>query len=188
MIKILVLDNYDSFTYNLVHYLDYLPNISIEVFRNNEISLENVQFYDKIVLSPGPGLPHNAGIMPRLIKEYAPHKPIIGICLGHQAIAEAFGGTLYNLPNVYHGISTDCTIVKKHYMFNNIPQQIKVGRYHSWCVTKSLPPELDLLAYDSNKEVMAIYHKKYDIVGVQFHPESVLTEYGKQMIKNWALH
>ncbi len=188
MKKILVLDNYDSFTYNLVHYLELLSdeNTNITVFRNDEITLDEVAQYDKILLSPGPGLPEEAGILLALIKRYAPSKSILGVCLGHQAIAESFGGSLNNLAEVYHGIATPITIAETDQLFQHIPQNFQGGRYHSWVVdAKSLPDCLQVTAYDNNGEIMALRHKSYDLRGVQFHPESVLTEHGKTLIANW---
>lgn len=186
--KILVLDNYDSFTYNLVHYLEAVNDTEVSVFRNDKIAIAEIETYDKIVLSPGPGLPKDAGIMPELIKVYAGKKPMLGVCLGHQAIAEAFGGSIYNLENVYHGISTQNIITKNHYMFEGLPTSFKVGRYHSWNVNNPLPESLIPISTDEEGLIMAMHHKTYDITGVQFHPESVLTEYGKEMIKNWVEH
>jgi anthranilate synthase component 2 len=186
--KILVLDNYDSFTYNLVHYLEAIGNIEVSVYRNDKIAIEEINNFDKIVLSPGPGLPKDAGIMPLVIKTYAGKKPILGVCLGHQAIAEAFGGSIYNLEKVYHGISTNHIILTDHYLFDGLPKQFKVGRYHSWNVKLDLPDNLKLISTDENGLVMAMCHKTFDITGVQFHPESVLTEYGKEIILNWVKH
>ena len=186
--KILVLDNYDSFTYNLVHYLEAIGNIEVSVYRNDKLAIEEINNFDKIVLSPGPGLPKDAGIMPLVIKTYAGKKPILGVCLGHQAIAEAFGGSIYNLEKVYHGISTNHIILTDHYLFDGLPKQFKVGRYHSWNVKLDLPDNLKLISTDENGLVMAMCHKTFDITGVQFHPESVLTEYGKEIILNWVKH
>jgi anthranilate synthase component 2 len=186
--KILVLDNYDSFTYNLVHYLEAINNVEVSVFRNDKISLDAITDFDKIVLSPGPGLPKDAGIMPQLIKEFAGKKPILGVCLGHQAIAEAFGGNLFNLDKVYHGLSTEQILINEHYIFTGLPKKFKVGRYHSWNVDSNLPKDLKLISVDENGLVMAICHQTFDITGLQFHPESVLTEYGKEIIINWVKH
>ena len=186
--KILVLDNYDSFTYNLVHYLEAIGNIEVSVYRNDKLAIEEINNFDKIVLSPGPGLPKDAVIMPLVIKTYAGKKPILGVCLGHQAIAEAFGGSIYNLEKVYHGISTNHIILTDHYLFDGLPKQFKVGRYHSWNVKLDLPDNLKLISTDENGLVMAMCHKTFDITGVQFHPESVLTEYGKEIILNWVKH
>ncbi len=186
MKKILVIDNYDSFVYNLVHYLKELGQ-EVEVIRNNKIDLESVNQYDKILLSPGPGLPSEAGIMPALIQKYAPTKSILGVCLGHQAIGEAFGAKLLNLPEVLHGISSTINIIKpKSKLFDNLPIQFKIGHYHSWVVEKkSIKNPLKITAIDKDGFVMAISHETYDVHGVQFHPESVLTEFGHQILKNW---
>jgi anthranilate synthase component II len=186
--KILMLDNYDSFTYNLVHYLEAVDaSIAVTVKRNDKIGLDAVSDYDAIVLSPGPGLPKDAGIMPKLIQQYAPSKPILGVCLGHQAIGEAFGSTLKNLDTVYHGLGMSTAILEKDVLFENLPQQFITGRYHSWVIDKTkLSPELVVTATDDKGEIMALKHKSYNVRGVQFHPESILTEYGKEMIQNWV--
>ena len=186
--KILVLDNYDSFTYNLVQYITELTGEKPDVFRNDKIALSAVAQYDFIILSPGPGLPKDASIMPELIKKYAPTKNIFGVCLGHQAITEAFGGTLYNLPKVYHGVATAIKITdRSDAIFKNVPPEILVGRYHSWAsVKETFPDDLKITAVDSSEGViMALAHKKYNVKGVQFHPESVMTDYGKQILKNF---
>ena len=185
--KILVLDNYDSFTYNLVQYITELTGETPSVFRNDKISLDDVDAYDCIILSPGPGLPSDAGIMPALIKRYAPTKRIFGVCLGQQAIGEAFGGTLYNLPKVYHGIATPIQIVDKNEaIFKNVPSEILVGRYHSWAVVReTLPTELKITAVDTEGVIMALIHVEYDVKGVQFHPESIMTDYGKQILRDF---
>ncbi len=185
--KILVLDNYDSFTYNLVQYITELTGETPSVFRNDQISLDAVDAFDCIILSPGPGLPSDAGIMPALIKRYAPTKRIFGVCLGQQAIGEAFGGTLYNLPKVYHGIATTIQIVDKNEaIFKNVPTEILVGRYHSWAVVKeTLPAELKITAVDTEGVIMGLSHVEYDVKGVQFHPESIMTDYGKQILRDF---
>ena len=185
--KILVLDNYDSFTYNLVQYITELTGETPSVFRNDKIPLDDVDDYDCIILSPGPGLPSDAGIMPALIKRYAPTKRIFGVCLGQQAIGEAFGGTLYNLPKVYHGIATPIQIVDKNEaIFKNVPSEILVGRYHSWAVVReTLPTELKITAVDTEGVIMALSHVEYDVKGVQFHPESIMTDYGKQILRDF---
>ncbi len=185
--KILVLDNYDSFTYNLVQYITELTGETPSVFRNDQISLDAVDAYDCIILSPGPGLPSDAGIMPALIKRYAPTKRIFGVCLGQQAIGEAFGGTLYNLPKVYHGIATPIQIVDKNEaIFKNVPAEILVGRYHSWAVVReTLPADLKITAVDTEGVIMALSHVEYDVKGVQFHPESIMTDYGKQILRDF---
>jgi len=185
--KILVLDNYDSFTYNLIHYVKELTDIQVDVFRNDKIALDAVDGYDKILLSPGPGIPSEAGILLDLIKKYAPSKSIFGVCLGQQAIAEAFGGEIYNLDQVYHGIETKMLVTdKSEILFKGIPDTFQAGRYHSWNVEKeTLPSCFTVTATDEQGLVMAISHKDYDVRGVQFHPESVLTPEGKIMVKNW---
>jgi anthranilate synthase component 2 len=186
--KILVIDNYDSFTYNLVHYLQNLTNgDTIDVFRNDEISLDEVDNYDKILLSPGPGIPVEAGILLDLIKRYAPSKSILGVCLGHQAIGEAFGGKLVNLDKVYHGVSTPINVVApEDPLYKGIPGTIEVGRYHSWVVSReNLPDCFKLTALDENGLIMGMSHKQYNVRGVQYHPESVLTQHGLQLIENW---
>ena len=183
---ILVIDNYDSFTYNLVHLVHEL-GYDTEVWRNDKFDLKEVKAYDKILLSPGPGIPQEAGLLLELIKTYAPTKSIMGVCLGQQAIAEVFGGRLLNLGHPMHGIATIIDVVEQNeLLFKNCPINIEVGRYHSWVVDPAtMPADLKVTAFDKNKQVMAIRHKKYDVCGVQFHPESVLTPNGKQMMKNW---
>ena len=187
--KILVFDNYDSFTYNLVHLVKKIVKDQLDVYRNDQIPLEKVKEYDKIILSPGPGIPKEAGLLLPLIKEYASTKSILGVCLGHQAIGEAFGGSLINLSTVYHGVSTPVKIVKheaKHDLFEGLPDEFEVGRYHSWIVSeKDFPKELDITAIDENGYIMAMQHKTYDVQGVQFHPESVLTPDGETILRNW---
>ncbi len=184
--KILVIDNYDSFTYNLVQYIEEILDEEVTVRRNDEIDLSEVAEYDTIILSPGPGLPANAGIMPQLIQQYAATKKILGICLGHQAIAEAFGAKLKNLPKVFHGIKTPISIVEKDVLFEKMDTTIEVGRYHSWVVDKeTMPAELNVLAYDEDGEIQALSHKKYHVKGLQFHPESIMTKDGKQILANF---
>lgn len=185
--RILVLDNYDSFTYNLVQYLREISELPIEVFRNDEITLEAVDEYEIIVLSPGPGIPKDAGIMPEMIKKYATTKSIFGVCLGMQAIGEAFGGKLRNLKKVFHGIETPINVIDENdHIFKNLPSKFTVGRYHSWVVDKSdFPNDLKITAEDPEREIMALRHKKYNVSGVQFHPESIMTEYGKEMLLNF---
>jgi anthranilate synthase component 2 len=191
--KILVFDNYDSFTYNLVHVVEKILNQKVDIFRNDKITLDQVNDYDKIILSPGPGIPIEAGLLLPLIQQYAPIKSILGVCLGHQAIAEAFGGSLINLKNVFHGIATPIQLLKNERdelptIFNQLPEQITVGRYHSWVVNEDdLPEELTITARDESGLIMALQHKKYDVTGVQFHPESVLTPHGEAIIRNWLL-
>ena len=185
--RILVLDNYDSFTYNLVHYLEKVSDAEIEVHRNDKISLKEIERFDKILLSPGPGIPSEAGILIDVIKIYAPTKSILGVCLGQQAIAEAFGGSLSNLKEVFHGVATPIEIITDDILFKNIPKKLNVGRYHSWAVNKNdLPNELEVTAVDENGSIMGLRHKMYNVRGVQFHPESVLTEHGLKMIENWV--
>jgi anthranilate synthase component II len=185
--KILVFDNYDSFTYNLVHLVEKITHEKVDVFRNDEIPLEKVKEYDKIILSPGPGIPSEAGMLLPLIKEYAASKPILGVCLGHQAIGEAFGGNLVNLSTVYHGVATDCKLQTAGCrLFKGLPETIEVGRYHSWIVSdENFPGELEVTARDDNNFIMALQHKSFDVQGVQFHPESVLTPLGEQIMRNW---
>lgn len=185
--KILVFDNYDSFTYNLVHLVEKIIPAKVDVYRNDQISLEKVKDYDKIVLSPGPGIPVEAGLLLPLIKEYASTKSILGVCLGHQAIGEAFGGTLENLTTVYHGVATNCKLsTTNSRLFKGLPDEIEVGRYHSWVVSKeNFPTELEITAEDEQGMIMALQHKTYDVQGVQFHPESVLTPRGEEILRNW---
>ena len=193
MKKILVFDNYDSFTYNLVHMIEHILNQKVDVFRNDEISLEDVGQYEKILLSPGPGIPEEAGILLPLIRKYAPTHSIFGVCLGHQAIGEAFGGQLTNLTKVYHGIASPITLVKDlqnssfhNDWFTNLDQTHTVGRYHSWVVKdEGFPEELEITSREENQLIMSLRHKKFDVQGVQFHPESVLTPNGESMIRNW---
>nr|WP_321407722.1 aminodeoxychorismate/anthranilate synthase component II [uncultured Carboxylicivirga sp.] len=185
--KILILDNYDSFTYNLVHYVEEILNEKVDVFRNDEISIAEVNKYEKILLSPGPGIPDEAGILKELIKTYMPTKSILGVCLGCQAIGEVCGGSIRNLNKVYHGVATKVKVTSRdEYLFNSIPDEFMAGRYHSWVVNEEdLPAELTITSRDEEGQIMGVCHKEYDLRGVQFHPESVLTENGKQMIRNW---
>ena len=187
MKKILVIDNYDSFTYNLVHYLEDL-NCEVVVMRNDQLELQDVEPYDYIVLSPGPGIPDEAGLLKEIIETYAPSKKIFGVCLGQQAIGEVFGGKLVNLTEVYHGISTKINIIKDDVLFDGLPEEIEVGRYHSWVVDPELPEALVATSVDQNGQLMSIRHKEYDVSAVQFHPESVLTPHGKQILENWLYH
>lgn len=187
--RLLILDNYDSFTYNIVHaarQLGFMP----EVYRNDEISLDDVEVYDKIIISPGPGIPGEAGILPVLLERYAGSKPILGICLGEQAIGERFGARLRNLSEVYHGVQSPVTItVDDEYIFEGLPKRIDVGRYHSWVVDSvSFPETLEITAMSDDGEIMAVRHKSLDIRGVQFHPESVLTPEGLTILSNWLNH
>ena len=187
MMKILVFDNYDSFTYNLVHLVEKITGEKVDVYRNDQIALADVAAYDKIILSPGPGIPKEAGLLLPLIKEYAATKSILGVCLGHQAIAEAFGGTLINLSTVFHGVATPIKIAgAKSKILDGLPEVIEVGRYHSWIVSDdNFPAELEVTARDENGYIMALQHKTFDVQGVQFHPESVLTPDGEKMMRNW---
>lgn len=185
MQKILVIDNYDSFTYNLVHYLRDL-DADVTVFRNDEFELSEVEKFDKIVLSPGPGIPDEAGLLKQVIQKYASSKSILGVCLGQQAIAEVFGGNLINLEQVYHGVATKINvIVNDEILFNDLEESFDVGRYHSWIVENPLPEVLEITSVDVNGQIMSLRHKMYDVRGVQFHPESVLTPNGKMILKNW---
>jgi len=189
--KILVFDNYDSFTYNLVHLVEKITGEKVDVYRNDQITLADVAGYDKIILSPGPGIPEEAGLLLPLIKEYAATKSILGVCLGHQAIAEAFGGTLTNLSIVFHGVATPIKI-NNHparggtKILQGLPETIEVGRYHSWIVSdENFPEELEVTARDENGYIMGLQHKIFDVQGVQFHPESVLTPDGEKIMRNW---
>lgn len=184
--KILVFDNYDSFTYNLVQMIERILNKKVDVYRNDEISLEDIDRYDKIILSPGPGIPEEAGILLDLIKKYAPTKSILGVCLGQQAIAEAFGGNLINLSEIFHGVATEAIQISDHKLFTDLPQTLEVGRYHSWAVDpENFPEELDITSTDSKGMIMSLKHKTYDVHGVQYHPESILTPDGETIIRNF---
>ncbi len=196
--RILVFDNYDSFTYNLVHLVRKISTGTIDVFRNDEITMKEIGSYDKIILSPGPGIPSEAGLLIPLIKEYAATKSILGVCLGHQAIGEAFGGQLRNLSTVFHGVATDIeqgpalggsdsgNSMPGSRLFRGMPRKLLVGRYHSWIVEKEGFPEcLDITAEDANGYIMGLQHKTFDVQGVQFHPESVLTPDGETILRNW---
>jgi anthranilate synthase component 2 len=233
--KILVFDNYDSFTYNLVHLVEKILHQKVDVYRNDQIPLEEVKAYDKIILSPGPGIPEEAGLLLPLIKEYASSKSILGVCLGHQAIGQAFGGKLVNLSTVYHGVATPVQIINResayarasadksanvkretgesisnkqlakgksesavatevsnspltthHSLFEDMPDEFEVGRYHSWVISEEgFPAELEITARDANNFIMALQHTRYDVQGVQFHPESVLTPRGEDIMRNW---
>ncbi len=200
--KILVFDNYDSFTYNLVHLVEKITGEKVDVYRNDQIPLEKVKEYDKIILSPGPGIPKEAGMLLPLIEEYASTKSILGVCLGHQAIGEAFGGKLVNLSTVYHGVATPIKLLNSELsmagnskltvnhssrnLFAGLPEELEVGRYHSWVVSdEAFPDVLEVTAMDDNGYIMALQHKTYDVQGVQFHPESVLTPQGEVILRNW---
>ncbi len=184
--KILVLDNYDSFTYNLVYIIrDLGYGAQMDIFRNDKISIDSVGQYDKILLSPGPGVPEDAGIMPELLKRYSPTKNIFGVCLGHQAIGEAFGSSLINLTEVVHGVASKVKIHPDS-IFEGIPETFTVGRYHSWVIDEStLPDSLEVIAKTPDGQIMAVRHTSYNVKGVQFHPESILTEHGIRMMQNW---
>jgi anthranilate synthase component 2 len=187
MKRILIFDNYDSFTYNLVHLVEKITDAKVDVFRNDKIELDAVAAYDKIILSPGPGIPSEAGLLLPLIKKYAATKSILGVCLGHQAIAEALGGKLKQLDKVFHGVAMD---VKQEtdagFLFPGLPEKFKAGRYHSWVVDEQeLPYELMITARDEQNGIMAIQHKTFDVCGVQFHPESIMTEYGEELLRNF---
>lgn len=183
---ILLLDNYDSFTYNLLHVVKELGATQVEVFRNDEISLDEVERFDKIILSPGPGIPEEAGLLLPVIRKYAPTKSILGVCLGHQAIGEAFGARLANLTEVHHGVQTPVNILKEDLLFKGLEHEILVGRYHSWVVSReNFPDCLEITAESKEGEIMALRHRTYRVHGIQFHPESVLTPQGKEIIKNF---
>ena len=187
MKKIIVIDNYDSFTYNLVHYLEDL-NCEVTVYRNDEFDIEELQKFDKILLSPGPGIPDEAGLLKDVIKAYSATKSILGVCLGQQAIAEVFGGSLINLEKVYHGVATNIKIqVQDEPLFKGLESEIEVGRYHSWVVNSTDFPEvLEITSLDENGQIMSLRHRTYDIRAVQFHPESILTPHGKKILENWV--
>lgn len=184
--RILVIDNYDSFTYNLVHYLEDL-DCEVTVYRNDEFELDEIAHFDKILLSPGPGIPDEAGLLKQVIQKYGASKSIFGVCLGQQAIGEVYGGTLSNLDKVYHGVATNVTkSVNDELLFEGLENEFEVGRYHSWVVDANLPDCLEATSFDENGQVMSLRHKTYDVRGVQFHPESVLTPNGKKMLENWV--
>ena len=184
--KILLLDNYDSFTYNLLHVVKELGITDVEVFRNDRINIDEVERFDKIILSPGPGIPEEAGLLLPIIRKYAPTKSILGVCLGHQAIGEAFGATLENLTEVYHGVQTPINILEQDILFQDLGKELPVGRYHSWVVSRKAFPEcLTITAESKEGQIMALRHQKYPVYGIQFHPESVLTPQGKIMIRNF---
>jgi anthranilate synthase component 2 len=184
--KILIFDNYDSFTYNLVHLVKELGYKDVAVHRNDRITLDEIETFDKIILSPGPGIPSEAGLLLPLIRRFAPSKSILGVCLGHQAIAEAFGGRLINLQDVYHGVATPVQIIADDPIFNGLPPSIEAGRYHSWIADRNTFPEvLEVTATDEEGGIMALKHKRYDIHGVQFHPESILTPWGKEIMRGF---
>jgi anthranilate synthase component 2 len=187
--KILIFDNYDSFTYNLLHAVKSLGYHEVDVVRNDKIDLSVVAKYDKIILSPGPGIPEEAGLLMPLIRQYAGTKSILGVCLGHQAMSEVFGAKLENIPFVFHGVQTPVNIIADDYLFDGIPNEILVGRYHSWIVSEEhFPVELEITAVDKAGDVMAMKHRRLDLHGVQFHPESILTPEGTRIIQNFLQH
>ena len=187
MSKLLVIDNYDSFTYNLVHILRELGyEDQMVIVRNDEFAIDDVEGYQNILLSPGPGVPRDAGLMPAVIEKYAPSKNILGVCLGHQGIGEAFGSALLNLPTVFHGMVTPVELIAKDQLFEGVPAQFKVCRYHSWVIDKdSVGPDLEITSVAENGNIMSVKHREFNVRGVQFHPESIMTEHGKTIIKNW---
>lgn len=183
--RIFLVDNYDSFTYNLVHYMESF-DVEVEVVRNDKVSMEEIDKFDKIVLSPGPGLPKNAGLMNQVIEKYYKIKPILGVCLGHQALAEFFGAELYLMEEIFHGMSSTINI-KDHYIFKGLKRTIEVGRYHSWAV-KNIPTTIQPIAYTQKHELMGFQHIEYPSVGLQFHPESIMTPDGLNIIENWLFN
>lgn len=188
IMNILLIDNYDSFTYNLSQYLEEEggEDVEVTVWRNDQFDIDDVERFDKIVLSPGPGVPDEAGLLKAVIRRYAPTKPILGVCLGEQAIGEVFGAEIYNLNTVFHGIQSSVRIVAPDYIFDNLSDSIKVGRYHSWVVGKEdFPAELVVTAVSDEGQVMALRHRRYDVHGIQFHPESILTPKGRTIIRNF---
>lgn len=184
--NILVLDNYDSFVYNLVHALRRMDDVHVDVVRNDKVDLDSAEEYDKILLSPGPGIPSEAGRMPELVKKYAARKSILGICLGHQALAECFGATLHNMKMPLHGVTSLVARTGADYLFENTPEKFTVGHYHSWAVDAPLPDTLEVTARASDGLIMGLRHKQYDVRGLQFHPESVLTQHGETILRNWV--
>ena len=187
MSRIAIIDNYDSFTYNLVHYLEEITDGVVDVFLNDQVGIDDLNSYDALVISPGPGIPSEAGLTLEIIKHFAGKKPILGICLGHQAIAEAFGGQLRQLDQVLHGVVRVCTITKQDKIFNGINNNFETGRYHSWVPDeRTFPSCLEILATDEQDCIMVLKHKEYSIYAMQFHPESIMTPDGKMMLRNWA--
>ena len=184
MKKIVVIDNYDSFTFNLVHYLEDL-DCEVTVLRNDKFELDDVEYFDKILLSPGPGIPEEAGLLNAVIRRYASTKSILGVCLGQQAIGEVFGAKLINLEKVYHGIATPVTITEDDLLFRDLPKTFEIGRYHSWVIETPLPNDLIATSFDEQGQLMSLRHKTYHVRGVQFHPESILTPNGKKILENW---
>ena len=184
MKKIFVIDNYDSFTYNLVHYLEEL-GAEVTVRRNDQFELSEPDAYEYLLLSPGPGIPDEAGLLKATIEKYAPIKKILGVCLGQQAIGEVFGASLINLDTVFHGVATPVTVVEEDLLFQDLPKNFEVGRYHSWVVQSPLPKDLVATSFDDNQQLMSLRHQSLPVRGVQFHPESILTPYGKKILENW---
>lgn len=183
--KIVIIDNYDSFTYNLSHLVKEL-GVDVTVLRNDKFELKDLEVFDKIILSPGPGIPSEAGLLLDVIKHYAGKKPMLGVCLGHQAIGEAFGGKLENLSEVFHGVATNCHNLNIDYIFNGLNEKLTIGRYHSWVVSNTdFPSCLEVTAVSDEGQIMALRHREYDIHGIQFHPESILTPDGKAILQNW---
>lgn len=186
--RIVIIDNYDSFTYNLAHLVKEL-GAEVEVLRNDQFQIEDLLPYDKIILSPGPGIPSEAGLLLDVIRQYAPIKPILGVCLGHQAIGEYFGGHLTNLSQVFHGVSSTVSVTTPDYIYNELPVHIEVGRYHSWVVdTQAFPDSLEITSVSEEGQIMSLRHRQYDVRGIQYHPESVLTPDGQKIISNWLEH
>ena len=186
--RIVIIDNYDSFTYNLAHLVKEL-GAEVEVLRNDQFQIEDLLPYDKIILSPGPGIPSEAGLLLDVIRQYAPIKPILGVCLGHQAIGEYFGGHLTNLSQVFHGVSSTVSVTTPDYIYNELPDHIEVGRYHSWVVdTQAFPDCLEITSVSEEGQIMSLRHRQYDVRGIQYHPESVLTPHGQKIISNWLEH
>ncbi|MBQ8454552.1 MAG: aminodeoxychorismate/anthranilate synthase component II [Bacteroidaceae bacterium] len=185
MKKIVIIDNYDSFTYNLSHLVKAL-GAEVTVYRNDQFEMSQLGSFDKIILSPGPGIPSEAGLLLDVIRSYAGRKPILGVCLGHQAIGEVFGGTLRNLSDVYHGVATPVDVTTDDYLFEGLPKTFEVGRYHSWVVdTEGLPDCLEVTSVSQEGFIMSLRHREFDIRGIQYHPESVLTPAGETIVKNW---
>ena len=186
--RIVIIDNYDSFTYNLAHLVKEL-GAEVEVLRNDQFQIEDLRPYDKIILSPGPGIPSEAGLLLDVIRQYAPIKPILGVCLRHQAIGDYFGGHLTNLSQVFHGVSSTVSVTTPDYIYNELPDHIEVGRYHSWVVdTHAFPDCLEITSVSKEGQIMSLRHRQYDVRGIQYHPESVLTPDGQKIISNWLEH
>lgn len=183
--KVVIVDNYDSFTYNLAHLVQELGG-EVTVYRNDCFEIQQLEDFDKIILSPGPGIPSEAGLLLDVVAAYAGKKSILGVCLGHQAVGEFFGGTLTNLDDVFHGVATPCKLLGNDFIFNGLPDVIEIGRYHSWVVDREgFPDVLEITAVSEEGQIMALKHKQFDVHGIQFHPESVLTPLGKTIVRNW---